>query len=173
MTIGSSIFYIFNDDGSIEEKDLDVQGQIVREAIGRYTLADGKVVINWPPAIEERASVEWINANAFLYKITAHTDEQQVGLKVVFHRSAPVVRVPPVAPPEPEDAPPMINPPPPAPPDALPNIPGIPGPNGDGSYGPFATIGRAMQVVNMFVRMGYPNTIQYHNGDGQYVFPRQ
>ncbi len=57
--------------------------------------------------------------------------------------------------------------------DPLPVVQGIPGPNGDGSYGPFATIRRANEVVNMFRRMGYPNTIQYHNGDGQYVFPRR
>lgn len=54
----------------------------------------------------------------------------------------------------------------------LPVVPGLPGPNGDGSYGPFATSRRAMEVVEMFQRMGYRNTIQYHNGDGQYVFPR-
>ncbi len=69
--------------------------------------------------------------------------------------------------------PPMPTPTPmPTPPSDLPVIPGLPGPNLDGSYGPFATIGRALEVVYMFQNMGYPNTIQYHNGDGQYVFPR-
>jgi len=77
------------------------------------------------------------------------------------NRSAPVVGAPyPVPPPPPR-------------PDVLPVVSGIPGPNRDGSYGPFATIRRALEVVNMFQRMGYPNTIQYHNGDGQYVFPRR
>lgn len=60
----------------------------------------------------------------------------------------------------------------PEPSDTLPVIPGL-GPHGDGSYGPYATIRRAEEVVDMFIRMGYPNTIQYHNGDGQYVFPRR
>jgi hypothetical protein len=57
--------------------------------------------------------------------------------------------------------------------DVLTVISGIPGPNLDGSYGPFATIRRAEEVVAMFRSNGYPNTIQYHNGDGQYVFPRR
>jgi hypothetical protein len=52
-------------------------------------------------------------------------------------------------------------------------VPGIPGPNGLGHYGPFATIRRANEVVRMFQRMGYPNTIQFHNGNGQYVLPRK
>ena len=67
----------------------------------------------------------------------------------------------------------VISQPSPPTPDVLPVVPGIQGPNGDGSYGPFATIRRALEVVNMFQGMGYPNTIQYHNGDGQYVFPRR
>ena len=52
-------------------------------------------------------------------------------------------------------------------------VPGIPGPNGLGHYGPFATIRRANEVVRMFQQMGYPNTIQFHNGNGQYVLPRR
>jgi hypothetical protein len=52
-------------------------------------------------------------------------------------------------------------------------VDGIPGPNGLGHYGPFATIRRAQEVVRIFQAMGYPNTIQFHNGDGYYVFPRR
>jgi hypothetical protein len=56
--------------------------------------------------------------------------------------------------------------------DGLPVISGILGPNLDESYGPFVTIGRANQVVNILKSLGYSETIEYHNGDGQYVFPR-
>ena len=52
-------------------------------------------------------------------------------------------------------------------------VDGIPGPNGLGHYGPFATIRRAQEVVRLFQAMGYPNTIQFHNGDGYYVLPRR
>ena len=52
-------------------------------------------------------------------------------------------------------------------------VPGIQGPNGLGQYGPFPTERRALEVVQLFRAMGYPNTIQFHNGDGQYVLPRR
>jgi len=49
----------------------------------------------------------------------------------------------------------------------------LPGPNGFGHYGPFATIRRALQVRDRFRANGFPNSYQFHNGDGQYVVPRR
>jgi hypothetical protein len=59
--------------------------------------------------------------------------------------------------------------------DGYPVVTGVLGPSGDGYYGyygPFATINRAIQVKNILIAIGYSNTIEYHNGDGQYVYPR-
>lgn len=86
--------YTFNSDGTFEDRGLDDQGQVVSGGNGTYTLDDGKIVINWPSGTEEKASIAWTNADEFQYAITSHSDEKQVGLRVVFHRSGPVSDIP-------------------------------------------------------------------------------
>jgi hypothetical protein len=81
--------YAFNEDDTFTSKTLYKQGQVGKGSSGRYTFANGSVVINWP-STEEKASLSWVNADEFLYVISSHTDQEQVGLGVIFRRSVPI-----------------------------------------------------------------------------------
>jgi ABC-type transport system substrate-binding protein len=92
--------YSFNSNGTLKSQNLDEQGQVIDEDSGTYTFKDGKIVVSWLSSATEEASITAVNANEFQYAILSHTDQKQIGLSVLFRRSALVPVSPPTIPPE-------------------------------------------------------------------------
>lgn len=79
--------YTFWSDGTFYDQDINEANELVGGGVGKYTLQNDSVTIDWSaPKAREKATIVWKNPDEFQYKVTAHSDEQQVGLETTFHR---------------------------------------------------------------------------------------